>query len=332
MSEKIRVGLIGAGRIGQVHAASIAENHDVEFTYIADVFVDGAQKLADRYGTAVTADPLELINADNVDAVVVCSPTSTHVDLISASIDAGVHVMCEKPIDLDIQRVNALLEKVNASKTQIALGFNRRFDPNFASINSRVKSGEIGNLEQLIIISRDPAPAPKEYIEVSGGIFRDMTIHDFDMARFFVPEIVEVTARGANSFSDYIKEVGDFDSVNVVMRGSNNELITIVNSRHASYGYDQRIEAFGSLGMLTASNQLPTTVRAYSATQTEVADPYLNFFLERYSVAYRQELADFIAGIKNGTNTNPTYKDGRQALILADAALESALTGKSISL
>lgn len=332
MSEKIRVGLIGAGRIGQVHAASIAENHDVEFTYIADVFVDGAQKLADRYGTAVTADPLELINADNVDAVVVCSPTSTHVDLISASIDAGVHVMCEKPIDLDIQRVNALLEKVNASKTQIALGFNRRFDPNFASINSRVKSGEIGNLEQLIIISRDPAPAPKEYIEVSGGIFRDMTIHDFDMARFFVPEIVEVTARGANSFSDYIKEVGDFDSVNVVMRGSNNELITIVNSRHASYGYDQRIEAFGSLGMLTASNQLPTTVRAYSATQTEVADPYLNFFLERYSVAYRQELADFIAGIKNGTNTNPTYEDGRQALILADAALESALTGKSIAL
>jgi len=332
MSDKVRVGLIGAGRIGQVHAASIAENHDVEFTYIADVFVDGAQKLADRYGTKVTSDPQELIDADDVDAVIVCSPTSTHVDLISASIDAGVHVMCEKPIDLDIKRVDALLEKVNSAKTQIALGFNRRFDPNFASINTRVKAGEIGNLEQLIIISRDPAPAPKEYIEVSGGIFRDMTIHDFDMARFFVPEIVEVTARGANSFSDHIKEVGDFDSVNVVMRGKNNELITIVNSRHASYGYDQRIEAFGSLGMLTASNQLPTTVRAFTATQTEVADPYLNFFLERYAVAYRQELADFIDGIKNGKNSNPTYEDGRKALILADAALESAKTGKSISL
>jgi myo-inositol 2-dehydrogenase/D-chiro-inositol 1-dehydrogenase len=152
------------------------------------------------------------------------------------------------------------------------------------------------------------------------------------MARFFVPEIVEVTARGANSFSDYIKEVRDYDSVNVVMRGSNNELITIVNSRHASYGYDQRIEAFGNLGMLTASNQLPTTVRAYSASQTEVADPYLNFFLERYAVAYRQELADFVAGIQSGKNTNPTYEDGRQALILANAALESAQTGKSISL
>jgi myo-inositol 2-dehydrogenase/D-chiro-inositol 1-dehydrogenase len=332
MASKVRVGLIGAGRIGQVHAASISENHDVEFTYIADVFVEGAQKLADKYGTKVTADPMELIHASIVDAVVVCSPTSTHVDLISASIDAGVHVMCEKPIDLDINRVNALLEKVNASKTQIALGFNRRFDPNFASVNTRVKAGEIGTLEQLIIISRDPAPAPKEYIEVSGGIFRDMTIHDFDMARFFVPEIVEVTARGANSFSDYIQEVGDYDSVNVVMRGSNNELITIVNSRHASYGYDQRIEAFGSLGMLTASNQLPTTVRAYSATQTEVADPYLNFFLERYAVAYRQELEDFVAGIKNGKATNPTYEDGRQALILADAALASAKTGKSVSL
>jgi myo-inositol 2-dehydrogenase/D-chiro-inositol 1-dehydrogenase len=332
MANKVRVGLIGAGRIGQVHAASIAENPDVEFTYIADVFVEGAQKLADKYGTKVTADPMELINASDVDAVVVCSPTSTHVDLISACIDAGVHVMCEKPIDLDIKRVDALLEKVNASKTQIALGFNRRFDPNFAAVNTRVKAGEIGTLEQLIIISRDPAPAPREYIEVSGGIFRDMTIHDFDMARFFVPEIVEVTARGSNSFSDYIKEVGDYDSVNVVMRGSNNELITIVNSRHASYGYDQRIEAFGNLGMLTASNQLPTTVRAFTAKQTEVADPYLNFFLERYAVAYRQELADFVAGIQSGKSTNPSYEDGRQALILANAALESAQTGKSVSL
>jgi myo-inositol 2-dehydrogenase/D-chiro-inositol 1-dehydrogenase len=332
MSGKVRVGLIGAGRIGQVHAASIAENRDVEFTYIADVFVDGAQKLADKYGTKVTADPMELINAEDVDAVVVCSPTSTHVDLISASIDAGVHVMCEKPIDLDIARVEALLPKARAATTQIALGFNRRFDPNFASIQNRVVAGEIGNLEQLIIISRDPAPAPKEYIAVSGGIFRDMTIHDFDMARFFVPEIVEVTARGANSFSDYIADCDDFDSVNVVMRGSNNELITIINSRHASFGYDQRIEAFGSLGMLTASNQLPTTVRAYSATQTEVADPYQNFFLERYATAYRQELADFVTGIQTGKLTNPSYEDGRQALILADAALESAKTGKSVSL
>jgi myo-inositol 2-dehydrogenase/D-chiro-inositol 1-dehydrogenase len=159
-----------------------------------------------------------------------------------------------------------------------------------------------------------------------------MTIHDFDMARFFVPEIVEVTARGANSFSDYIAECNDFDSVNVVMRGSNNELITIINSRHASFGYDQRIEAFGSLGMLTASNQLPTTVRAFSATQTEVADPYQNFFLERYATAYRHELADFVTGIQTGKLTNPSYEDGRQALILADAALESAKTGKSVSL
>lgn len=332
MSGKVRVGLIGAGRIGQVHAASIAENREVEFTYIADVFIDGAKTLAEKYGTKVTADPLELINSPEVDAVVVCSPTSTHVDLIEASITAGKHVMCEKPIDLDISRVDALLPKTKAAKTQIALGFNRRFDPNFAAINARVAAGEIGNLEQLIIISRDPAPAPKEYISVSGGIFRDMTIHDFDMARFFVPEIVEVTARGANSFSDYIAECDDFDSVNVVMRGKNNELITIINSRHASFGYDQRIEAFGSLGMLTASNMLPTTVRAFSATQTEVADPYQNFFLERYAVSYRKELADFVAGIQTGKATNPSYEDGRQALILADAALESAKTGKSVSL
>lgn len=332
MAEKLRVGLIGAGRIGQVHAASIAENPDVDFTYIADVFVDGAQKLADKYGTKVTADPLELINADDVDAVIVCSPTSTHVDLISASIDANIHVMCEKPIDLDINRVNALLPKVQDAKIHIALGFNRRYDPAFSSIKARVDAGEIGNLEHILMISRDPAPAPKEYIAVSGGIFRDMTIHDFDMARYFVPNIVEVTARGSNAFSDYIAELGDYDSVNVIMRGSNNELITVINARHSAYGYDQRVEVFGSKGMLMQENERSTTVRSFTAEGTETAEPLLNFFLERYAVAYRRELSEFVAGIQNGKNTNPTYEDGRQALILADAALESAKTGKSVTI
>ena len=332
MGEKLRVGLIGTGRIGLVHAISINENKDCELAYVADVFIDGAKKISEQFGGKVTNDPLELINSGEVDAIVIGSPTPTHLDLIDAAIDAGVHALCEKPIDLDIKKVDAMLPKANEAKINISLGFNRRFDPNFEAIHDRVKAGEVGTLEQLIISSRDPGPAPREYIAVSGGIFRDMTIHDFDMARYFVPEIVEVTARGANTFSDYIKEENDFDSVNVIMRGANDELITIINSRHAAYGYDQRLEAFGSKGMLIASNLAKTTVRSYTADHTEQRDPYMEFFLERYAISYRRELALFVESVQNGKQLNPSYKDGREALFLAEAALESALSGKTVKL
>ncbi|MEG1392199.1 MAG: Gfo/Idh/MocA family oxidoreductase, partial [Aurantimicrobium sp.] len=285
---------------------------------------------AAEFGGKVTADPAEVFASGEVDVVVIASPTNTHVELINAAIDAGVHALCEKPIDLDITRVDGLREKASSAKTQIALGFNRRFDPQFEEIQNRVAAGEIGTLEQLTIISRDPAPAPQAYIAVSGGIFRDMTIHDFDMARYFVPNIVEVTAVGANSFSDYIKEEGDFDSVVVTLRGENNELVNIINSRHSSYGYDQRLEAFGSDGMLYAQNVGPTTVQKYSAIESEARKPYLDFFLERYAVAYRRELAVFLDGIREGKTTNPTFEDGRAALVLADAAIESARTGKTV--
>lgn len=330
MTKPVRIGLIGTGRIGAVHAMSIAGTPAAELTWVCDPFIEGAKKIAEQYGGKVTADPAEVFASGEVDAVVIASPTATHVDLINAAIDAGVHTLCEKPIDLDINRVNELWPKAKAAKVTIALGFNRRFDPQFAEINERVAAGEVGTLEQLTIISRDPAPAPKAYIEVSGGIFRDMTIHDFDMARFFVPNIVEVSAQGANSFSDDIKSVGDFDSVVVTMKGSNNELITIINSRHSSFGYDQRLEAFGSTGMLYAHNVAPTTVAKYSGVEVESRKPYMEFFLERYEHAYRQELVDFIEGIRTGAMTNPTFDDGRAALILADAALESATTGKSV--
>lgn len=330
MTNPVRIGLIGTGRIGQVHAMSIAGTPGAELTWVCDPFIEGAQKVSEQYAGKVTADPAEVFASGEVDAVVIASPTATHVDLINAAIDAGVHALCEKPIDLDINRVNELWPKAKAAKVTIALGFNRRFDPQFAEIQERVTAGEIGTLEQLTIISRDPAPAPKAYIEVSGGIFRDMTIHDFDMARFFVPDIVEVSAQGANSFSDDIKSVGDFDSVVVTMKGANNELVTIINSRHSSYGYDQRLEAFGSTGMLYAHNVAPTTVAKYSGVEVESRKPYMEFFLERYEHAYRQELVEFIEGIRTGKMINPTFDDGRAALILADAALESATTGKSV--
>ncbi|MEY4985886.1 MAG: hypothetical protein RLZZ359_772 [Actinomycetota bacterium] len=332
MSDKIRIGLLGTGRIGQVHAISIDENPNAELTYTADVFVEGAKKFAGQYGGKFTNDPAEVFASGEVDAVVVASPTPTHVDLINAAIDAGVHVLCEKPIDLDITRVDALREKANSAKTIVALGFNRRFDQQFNEIHTRVQNGEIGNLEQLTIISRDPGPAGKDYLAVSGGIFRDMTIHDFDMARFFVPEIVEVYAAGENTFSDDIKDLGDYDSAVVTLRGSKGELVSITNSRRAVYGYDQRLEAFGSKGALLATNVSPTTVKLYNEGSVEGRNPYIPAFLERYAFSYRRELALFIEGIQTGKNLNPTFEDGRAALVIADAATESAKTGKAISL
>ncbi|GAA4194185.1 inositol 2-dehydrogenase [Microbacterium oryzae] len=332
MTSSLRFGLIGTGRIGQVHAASVAAIPGTELSWVADPFIDGAAETARRYGGAnVTADPLEAIRSGEVDGVIIASPTPTHVDLIDAAIDAGVPVLCEKPIDLDIVRVDALREKAASSSTPVVLGFNRRFDPHFADLRRRVADGEIGALEQLSITSRDPEAPPAAYIAVSGGIFRDMTIHDFDMARFFVPDIVEVTARGARQFDAAIAAAGDYDAVVVTLRGAGGELITITNSRHSAYGYDQRIEAFGPQGLLQVGNIPATQVRAYTGAQVEGLAPYRRFFLERYADAYRLELEAFADLIRGGEDRSPGFEDGRAALVLADAAVRSAAEGVSVA-
>jgi myo-inositol 2-dehydrogenase/D-chiro-inositol 1-dehydrogenase len=298
---------------------------------VADVFIEGAKKAADKYGAEATDDPMRLFDRTKVDAVIVASPTSTHVDLIDAAIDAGMPVLCEKPIDLDISRVDKLREKAAGASIPIVLGFNRRFDPHFNSVHKRVQAGEIGRLEQLILISRDPAPASNEYLSVSGGIFRDMTIHDFDMARFFVPKIVSVTATGFNQFSKDIKEMGDYDATSISLRGADDELVLITNSRHAIYGFDQRMEAFGDKGMLRVENLTNTNVRLYTEHNAEVKEPYQNFFLERYMDSYRLELVEFIKKVNGQASNSPTFEDGRSALVIANAALESAQTGKTVA-
>jgi myo-inositol 2-dehydrogenase/D-chiro-inositol 1-dehydrogenase len=331
MSDQLKIGLMGTGRIGQVHAACVASVPETTLHWVCDPFVDGAKATAERYGAArVAIDPAEVLESGDVDAIIVASPTPTHVDLISAAIDAAIPVLCEKPIDLDIARVDALREKARAASVPVILGFNRRFDPHFAELHRRVERGDIGRLEQLTITSRDPEPAPAAYIAVSGGIFRDMTIHDFDMARFFVPDIVEVTARGAQQFSTVIAEAGDYDAVVVTLRGAGGELITITNSRHCAYGYDQRIEAFGPGGLLQVGNVGPTVVRAYGAESVEGIAPYHSFFLERYTEAYRLELAAFVEAIHGRPSTSPGFEDGRAALVLADAAVRSAAEGVSV--
>lgn len=328
----LKVALFGSGRIGQVHARNIAAHPDLELAWIVDPFIDGAEKLAAATGAKAVQSPDEVFSRDDLDAIIIGSPTNTHVDLISKAAERGIAALCEKPIDLDIDRVRACRAALQGSKTPLMLGFNRRFDPSFAAVHARVASGEIGRLEQLTIISRDPAPAPAGYIATSGGIFRDQSIHDLDMARFFVPDIIEVTATGANVFCDYIEEAGDFDSVTITLKGSGGELVTITNSRHSAYGHDQRLEAFGSDGMLSAGNMTPSTVRRYTATGTEEADAYLPFFLERYAQAYRNELDSFVASIRTGIPCSPGFDDGVKALVLANAAEESARSGRTVKI
>ncbi|VXB05228.1 Inositol 2-dehydrogenase [Arthrobacter sp. 9AX] len=328
----LKVALFGSGRIGQVHARNILANPELELVLIADPFIEGAQKLAEGTGARAVATADEVFAEDDLDAIIVGSPTNTHVDLISRAAARGVAALCEKPIDLDIDRVLACRDNLRGSNTPLMLGFNRRFDPNFASVQARVQAGEIGRLEQLTIISRDPAPAPASYIAGSGGIFRDQSIHDLDMARFFVPDIVEVSATGSNLFCDYIEELGDFDSVVINLRGARGEQITIINSRHSAFGHDQRLEAFGSDGMLTAGNLTPTSVRKYTAAGAEGADPYLHFFLERYAEAYRRELEGFVQSIRQGIACSPGFEDGLEALVLANAAEESARSGRVVKI
>jgi myo-inositol 2-dehydrogenase / D-chiro-inositol 1-dehydrogenase len=331
-STPIRFGLIGTGRIGQVHAANIAANPDTELAWICDPFVDGAHAIAARFGGQVTTDAADVFAPGAVDAVLVASPTPTHVDLIARAVDAGIPVFCEKPIDLDVTRVDALAPKIAAAGVPVALGFNRRFDPAFAEVRARVASGEIGELEQLTIISRDPSAPPADYVGISGGIFRDMTIHDFDMARFFAPDIVEVTATGTTTFDAGAREHGDFDTAVTVLKAASGAIITIINSRHSAVGYDQRLEAFGSRGSLQVANAGTSLVSLSTASAVEARPPYQAFFLERYAAAYAKELSEFVRLLRGEPSASPTFADGRAALVLANAAQRSAEDGVTVLL
>jgi myo-inositol 2-dehydrogenase/D-chiro-inositol 1-dehydrogenase len=326
----LRFGLFGAGRIGRVHAASLATHPRTELVVVHDPVEAAASEVAAQYGATPTGDANVILGDPDIDAVIIASPTATHVDLLTASVRAGKAVLCEKPIDLDLARVDACWADIKGLDATVMVGFNRRFDPTFAEMRARVAKGEIGRLEQLIIISRDPAPAPAAYIATSGGLFRDMTIHDFDMARFFLGEVAEVQAMGANLIEPYIAEAGDIDSAVVLLRGAGGELCQIVNSRRCSFGYDQRVEAFGAEAMLSAGNQTAASVRRSCASGTETAPPYLNFFLDRYAAAYRAELDHLVSCVEQGAAPSPGFADGRAALVLADAANESLQTGRAV--
>jgi len=328
----VSFAILGCGRIGRMHARNIKAHPRAELLGVYDVVAKAAEEVAAELGAKVLGSVDEALHDPKIDAVFIASSTDTHVDLITRAAKAGKAVLCEKPIDLDIARVEACWNEIGKLDPLVMIGFNRRFDPSFKALRDRIQGGELGRLEQVVITSRDPAPPPVQYVKGSGGLFRDMTIHDFDMARYLAGDIVEVQAMGGNLIDPGIKEVGDIDAAMVTLRAASGALVHINNSRRCSYGYDQRIEAFGEKGMLQAQNRRPTTVEAWGANVTEARDPVLNFFIERYFEAYMAEINHFVDCVEKRETPLASFTEGREALRLADAALESLRTGQIVRL
>ena len=326
----VRFAVLGCGRIGRMHAQNLARHPSVELVSVFDVLADVAREVAGQLGVKAAASVAEVLADKSVEAVLIATPTDTHVPLIIAAAKAGKAVLCEKPIDLDLARVQACWKEIAPLNPTVMIGFNRRFDPSFRAVRERIVAGEIGTPELVLISSRDPAPPPVSYVKVSGGLFRDMTIHDFDMARYLVGDIVEVQAYGGNLVDPAIREAGDIDTAMVTMRAANGALVHINNSRRSAYGYDQRIEAFGALGMLQAANRTATTVEASNARHSGARDVVLNFFIQRYQEAYAAEVEHFVACVREKTQPLAGFAEGVEALRLADAALESLRSGKTV--
>jgi myo-inositol 2-dehydrogenase / D-chiro-inositol 1-dehydrogenase len=318
----MRFGIIGAGRIGKIHGGNVAARADSEVVFVADADPAAGAGLAKATGGKV-AEIDAILASKDVDAVAICSPTDTHANLIERAARAKKAIFCEKPIDLDVDRVRACLEVVKQTGATLMVGFNRRFDPNFSALRKRVAEGAIGALEIVSITSRDPWPPPISYIERSGGLFRDMMIHDFDLARFILgEEPVAVSAMGSSLVDKAIGAAGDIDTAVVIMETASGKVAQISNSRRAAYGYDQRVEAHGVDGMVHAANVRETTVE-FAGAHGFTSDKALNFFLERYETAYRNELDAFIGAVKAGNRPRPDGEDGLKALLLADAAYRS---------
>lgn len=326
MDKRVVVGVIGAGRIGKLHIDNIGHKiNDVKLKIVCDIAIDDqTRKWMSNMGISTFTDNANDIFSDpDIDAVVIASSTNTHAKFIQQAANAGKHVFCEKPIDTDINRIKETMILVEKLGIKFMVGFNRRFDHNFHRAHEAVKSGQIGKPYIIKITSRDPSPPPIDYIKVSGGIFMDMTIHDWDMARFLAgSEVEEVYANGAVLVDPKIGKAGDIDTAVAVLKFKNGALAIIDNSRQAVYGYDQRVEVFGSSGCVIADNEATNTVKIYTAECTNI-DKIPNFFLERYMESYATELKYFFECIKNDQFPRPNGKDGLQNVLIARAAQKS---------
>jgi myo-inositol 2-dehydrogenase / D-chiro-inositol 1-dehydrogenase len=329
----IRFAVLGCGRIGRMHAGML--QRDVGATSVSvvyDVVAAAAQHVADDLGVRAAASLAEAVSADDVDAVAICTSTDTHVEAMIAAAQAGKAIFCEKPISLGLADVDRALAAVHTAGVKLQIGFNRRFDPSHKAVADAVRNGVIGDVHLCNITSRDPGPPPIEYIVTSGGIFNDMTIHDFDMARYVTgSEVVEVFARGAVRVDAAIGEAGDVDTAVVVLTHENGAITTIDNSRRAAYGYDQRVEAFGSLGMASSANTHESNCTV--ATDDGFGRPPLqHFFLERYSRSYIDQWLAFTEMVTNDGPSPVPGADGRAPLVIATAALQSMRTNRPVSI
>lgn len=330
----LNIGLIGAGRIGQVHASTIAYRvNTAQLTAVTDPIATSAQSVAAKFRIPkIAADYKEIIADKSIDAVMVCTPTDTHAEIIIAAAQAGKHIFCEKPIALDLKQTDAAIAAVEKAGVTLQMGFQRRFDANFARLKQAVSAGEIGELRMVHSTSRDPGPPPVSYIKVSGGIFLDMSIHDWDMLRFVTgSEVTEVYAQGGVMVDPAIGEAGDIDTHVTLLRFASGVIGTVDNCRQAAYGYDQRFEAFGSKGAVAAENNYPNNV-SFSTGEHVQRDLPHNFFMTRYIEAYAAEVVAFVDAVVTGKQPIVTGRDARQALLIALAAKQSYLEKRPVTL
>jgi len=321
----MRMAVIGCGRIGRMHAANIRLHPETELTMVFDEHAPSAREVSAENGGAVAASADDVFSSSDVDAVLVASLTATHAEYIERSVAAGKPVLCEKPIDLDLDRVNACAARIAGTRVPVQIGFNRRFDPGHRAARDAAANGEIGMLHQVVITSRDPGMPPRSYYENAGGLLRDMTIHDFDLARFMLgDEPTEVMAVAGRLIDPALMdELDDHDTAMIILRTADGKQCHINNSRTSAYGYDQRVELLGSEGMVTSGNRRPHETRRYSGTAVEAATPYLDFFIERYREAFMAEIDAFARSVRDGAEPEVSFEDGRRALILAEAAYRS---------
>ena len=329
----IRFCLVGAGFIGPLHAANVAARPDAELTWVVDLDAAAGKALANKHGARMTAHLAEALADTRVDAIIICTPPRTHAAIIEAAARAGKAIFCEKPIDLDLARVDDCAKALVRHNVPFFVAFNRRFDPTHRALHDALRAGEIGKPEMLILSSRDPEISPPDVVAATPwGIFYDTMIHDFDMVRWLLDdEPVEIFARATALMSHEGNPHRDPDTAMVVLRMSRGALVHINSSFRAAYGYDQRIEAFGEHGMLVSGNQRATTLERHDRSGIRV-DPLLHFFLDRYAQSYRNELAEFIAAVMAHTRPPIGIEDGRRALMIAEAGVRSAKTGVPVAL
>ena len=329
----IKMGIVGAGRIGRLHADILTTRiPGARVLAIADIFAESARSAAEQYGIAdYTADSAELIASGEIDAIVICSSTDTHTRFIIESAQAGKQIFCEKPIDHDLAKIDTALQATAAAGVKLQIGFNRRFDTNHARLKQAIDQGEIGEPHTMMIVSRDPSPPPLEYVKVSGGLMMDMMIHDFDMCRFLLGEVEEMYAVGDVKIDPAIGEAGDIDTAKVMLRFENGVIGTIENSRRAVYGYDQRVEVFGSGGAARTGNWHPNAVTISDASSVR-RDLPMRFFLDRYIDSYVYEMTAFVDAVENDKAVPVTGRDGRAPVAMALAGMRSMRENRPVKL